>query len=193
MFQSISRPNFYVPNQALQMQGLDIQLYRKADDLFNSLRSRASLKQLWYGLKRQASKLMDLSVINDSCRIKAQFDLGSQSVALDQIVGSASRSQDYDADFRPLSAHLRQRWVKIAALRLMNVSLPNVELIQIGDAYYVLDGHHRISVARALGQKFIDAQVVVWHLEVRPSPEMIAERPIERQYCPSGLSLAKGG
>lgn len=193
MFQAIPRPTLHVPNQALQIQGLDLQLYHKADDLFNSLRHRASLKQLWYGLRRQESKLLDLASINDSCRIKAQFELGSQSVALDQIVGSASRSQDYDAEFRPLRAHLHQRWVKIAALRLMNVNLPAVELIQIGDAYFVVDGHHRISVARSLGQKFIDAQVVVWHLEVRPSPEMIAVRPIERQYCPSGLSLAKGG
>jgi hypothetical protein len=193
MFQAIPSPHIYVPNQALQFQGLDSQLYHQADDLFTSLHRRASVKQLWYGLRRQEGKLLDLSSINGSCRIKAQFDLGSQSVALDQIVGSASRSQDYDADFRPLRAHLRQRWVKIAALRLMNVTLPNVELIKIGDVYFVIDGHHRISVARSLGQKFIDAQVVVWHLEIRPGSEMLEPRPVEQQYCPSGLSLAKGG
>lgn len=193
MFQVIPGPNFPASNQVLEMQGLEIKLYHKAYDMFNSIRRRANLKQYWYGMRRQTGKLLDLESINDTCRITAQYDLGSETVPLGRILGSASRSQDYDAEFRPLSAHLRQRWVKIAALRLMNVSLPDVELIQIGDAYFVIDGHHRVSVARALGQKYIDAQVIVWHLEVKPCPELVVEREMARQFYPSGLRLAKGG
>ncbi len=193
MFQFIAGSNIRTSNQALELQGLDARIYHKAAGIFNSLRRKASLKQYWYGLRRQAGKLLDLESVNDSCRIAAQYDLGSESVALDRIVGSASRSQDYDADFRPLRAHLRQRWVKIAALRLMNVSLPDVELIKIGEAYFVIDGHHRVSVARALGQKYIDAQVIVWHLEIKPSPELVESGAVARQFYPSGLRLAKGG
>jgi len=180
-------------NQTLAMQRLDLQNYLKATSLFSSLRRKAEFLQIWYRFRKQRSKLLDLSTINDACRVKAQYDLGSQSVVLDQIVGSESRSQDYDAKFRPLRNHLKQRWVGIAALRMMNVDLPNVELIQIGDAYFVIDGHHRISVARSLGQTYIDANVIVWHLEVKPLPMMVESAPVASQYCPSGLSLAKGG
>lgn len=193
MFQYIPGPSAQIPNQVLQMQGLDARLYHKAVDQFNALHRRAGLKQLWYGIRKQAGKLLDLSSINEHCRVTAQFDMGSQSVALEKIVGSASRSQDYDAEFRPLRTHLRQRWVKIAALRMMNVNLPAVELIKIGENYFVIDGHHRVSVAKSLGQRYIDAQVIVWHLEVRPSPELIESGSLSRQLCPSGLSLAKGG
>ena len=193
MFQYIPASSAQIPNQVIEMQGLDTRLYHKAVDQFNSLHRHAGLKQLWYRIRRQAGKLLDLSSVNDNCRMTAQYDLGSQSVALEKIVGSTSRSQDFDAEFYPLRSHLRQRWVKIATLRYMNVNLPAVELIQIGEGYFVIDGHHRISVARALGQRYIDAQVIVWHLEVKPRPEMIEASLPARQLYPSGLSLAKGG
>jgi hypothetical protein len=45
-------------------------------------------------------------------------------------------------------------------------------LIQVGDDYFVRDGHHRISVARAFGREQIDAEVIVWDLGPRP-PEML--------------------
>jgi hypothetical protein len=57
----------------------------------------------------------------------------------------------------------------------------------------VIDGHHRISVARALEQTYIDAQVIVWHLEVRPYPEMAAADLLGQNFYPSSLRLAKGG
>ena len=137
-------------------------------------------------------RTITISPVNEACRVAAQYELGSESVQLDKIVGSASRSQDYDANFRPLRQHLSQRWITIAILRLMNVDLPAVELIQIGDVYFVIDGHHRVSVARSLGQRYIDANVVVWHLEVKPSPGMVEAGMTAPQYFPSGLSLAKG-
>jgi hypothetical protein len=54
--------------------------------------------------------------------------------------------------------------------------LPPVVLVQVGDVYFVRDGHHRISVARALGQLDIEAEVTVWHLS-GPLPWDAAERP----------------
>ena len=69
---------------------------------------------------------------------------------------------DFDAQFRPTQTHSQGRWLSVATARLQGVPLPPVELIQVGDTYFVRDGHHRVSVARALGELDIDAEVRVW-------------------------------
>ena len=81
-------------------------------------------------------------------------------IPLAWIMGSESRSDDFDNHFNPLKAHLVQRWVGIAMARQNGVALPPVELIRDGDGYYVRDGHHRISVAKMLGQLDIEALIV---------------------------------
>jgi hypothetical protein len=80
-------------------------------------------------------------------------------VPICQIRGSEGRCSDFDRNFNPLQDHNRVRWLRIAAARQRGRSLPPVELVQVGDFYFVRDGHHRVSVARALGQPFIAARV----------------------------------
>ncbi len=193
MFQYIPGPSIQLPNIGFEIQVQDAQLYRKASYLFHSLVRWSRLKHFWHRLLRQNGTLLDLSSVQKNCKVASQYQTGSESIPLEKIVGSASRSQDYDPEFRPLHAHLHQRWVKIAALRLANVNLPVVEVIRIGEAYFVVDGHHRISVARALGQTDIDAQVMVWHLEIKPYPEMAVVDLSGQNFYPAGLRLAKGG
>jgi len=79
-----------------------------------------------------------------------------------QIRGSEGRSREFDAYFRPLQTHTKHRWVNIAVAQQEGQPLPPVELIQIGDVYFVRDGHHRISVAHVLGQEEIEAEVTLW-------------------------------
>jgi hypothetical protein len=81
-------------------------------------------------------------------------------VPLAKIVGTEDRSEDFDTNFRPLKNHIRERWIGIAAARQLGIVLPAVELVKVGDEYYVRDGHHRISVARMMGQLEIDARIV---------------------------------
>jgi hypothetical protein len=75
-------------------------------------------------------------------------------------VGSEGRVDDFDSAFNPLTAHTRDRWIGIAVARRQGTVLPPVELIQVGDVYYVRDGHHRISVAKAEGQAEIEARIL---------------------------------
>jgi hypothetical protein len=81
-------------------------------------------------------------------------------IPLSRISGSEGRSEDFDAGFLPLKSHLQERWVGIAAARRQGIALPPVELVQAGDDYYVRDGHHRISVAKVMGQIEIEAMIV---------------------------------
>ena len=85
-------------------------------------------------------------------------------MALGQIRGSEGRCQDFDVAFHPLKQHAEERWVSVARAQLRGLGLPPIELIQVGEVYFVRDGHHRISVAAALGQQEIDAVVTVWQL-----------------------------
>ncbi len=89
---------------------------------------------------------------------------GVTSIPLARIIGSEGRVGDFDRSFHPLNDHTRDRWINIAVARRNGDSLPPVELIQVGDSYYVRDGHHRISVARALGEAFIEAEIVRWQM-----------------------------
>jgi hypothetical protein len=96
--------------------------------------------------------------------VRAQHSLGLRSVEVEAIIGTESRADDFDPQFNPRADRIRDRWVRIAELRLRQAYLPAVELIQVGSEYFVRDGHHRISVARALGVAFIDAQVTLVEL-----------------------------
>jgi hypothetical protein len=88
-----------------------------------------------------------------------QVDHGLQVVPLDGIVGTVDRAVDFDRGFRPTSARLRSRWERIAAAQRRGEALPPISLFQIGDLYFVRDGHHRVSVAKSLGRDDIDAYV----------------------------------
>jgi hypothetical protein len=84
---------------------------------------------------------------------------GREVVALDAIVGTVDRERDFDRSFRPTSGRVRSRWEQIAAAMRRGESMPPVDLLRIGEIYFVRDGHHRVSVARALGRTDIDALV----------------------------------
>jgi hypothetical protein len=86
-------------------------------------------------------------------------DLGPQVVMLDTIVGSVDRTRDFDRNFRPTSPRTRGRWEGIATAMRRGQALPPISLYRIGEMHFVRDGHHRVSVARALGHKDIDAHV----------------------------------
>lgn len=80
-------------------------------------------------------------------------------VPFKQIRGSVNQSDDYDCDFYPLHDRLADRWVRIASMMLQGTPLPPVELVQVGKDYFVVDGHHRVSVSRMLKYDGVDAVV----------------------------------
>jgi hypothetical protein len=87
-------------------------------------------------------------------------ELGRQSVPLAQIVGSTGRYRDFDLAFYPRHRTGDRRWVNVAQARYQGVELPPVLLYKVGQAYFVEDGNHRVSVARANGDKVIRANVI---------------------------------
>lgn len=80
-------------------------------------------------------------------------------VALANVVGTVTRPFDFDQDFRLVNRTLRDRWERLARAMESGTEPPPVELMQLGELYFVSDGHHRVSVARALGRRVITARV----------------------------------
>jgi hypothetical protein len=85
--------------------------------------------------------------------------VGTEIVLLDAIVGTVDRERDFDRSFRPTSGRVRSRWEHIAAAMRRGEPMPPVDLVRIGEIYFVRDGHHRVSVGRALGRRDIEARV----------------------------------
>ena len=135
-----------------------------AESLYASARRAGRARQIWAKLRGQQNQLLDLTTVTASCTIGDRRAAGTRIVPIQQIRGSEGRCEDFDAAFRPLKAHTEDRWLSVAKANLRGRGLPPIELIQLGDAYFVRDGHHRISVAAALGQQEIDAVVTVWHV-----------------------------
>jgi hypothetical protein len=75
----------------------------------------------------------------------------------DAIVGSVEPTIMFDSRFRPVSDHVRPRWERITLAHRTGVSLPPITVIERPDGYYVVDGRHRVSVARAMGLRDIEA------------------------------------
>jgi hypothetical protein len=86
-------------------------------------------------------------------------DLGLQVVGLDSIVGTVDRPKGFDREFRPTSPQVRARWERIAAAMRRGEPMPPVDLYRVGEVHFVRDGHHRVSVARALGLETLEARV----------------------------------
>lgn len=80
-------------------------------------------------------------------------------VPLAQVVGTVHRPDDFDAEFRLVSAHLQDRWRRLVEAMSNGVEPEPVDLVQLGDLYFVVDGHHRVSVARHLGRLVVTARV----------------------------------
>jgi hypothetical protein len=82
-----------------------------------------------------------------------------RTVPVAQIGGSVGRCSEFDGDFMPTRASVEERWKRIDWAFRRGEQLPPVSLYKVGGFYFVLDGHHCVSVACYHGVKWIDAEV----------------------------------
>ncbi len=95
----------------------------------------------------------------DALGRRGERSLGLQEIPLDQIVGSVDKVRDFDRRFRPTSDRSRQRWEALAEKSRLGEYLPPIDVYKLGNLYFVRDGHHRVSVARAQGAPVMEAYV----------------------------------
>jgi hypothetical protein len=129
---------------------------------FLRARRRAAMSRLaarLRGVPDDVRLILPYEEVVDALGFVSEHSAGAVVVPLDAIVGTIDRSQDFDRRFRPTSARVRSRWEHIAAAMRRGEAMEPVDLVRIGEIYFVRDGHHRVSVARALGHADIDARV----------------------------------
>jgi hypothetical protein len=137
---------------------------------FRRARLLAFFNAILSALSGRPQKLLAFGEVREALRLGGPVYRGVHTVPLSQIVGSLNRYHDFDRRFLPTQSHTEDRWRKIDRAWYDEVSLPPVLLYKVGEVYFVVDGNHRVSVARQRGQEFIDAEVreVVSRVPVTP-------------------------
>ncbi len=155
----------------------DVTTYQKALDDFKKARSKAALQRFWAGIRGKSLDLLPYDEISAKLKAFNKVDRGLQSVRLKDIVGSVGRNEDFDRNFSPLNDADIIRWasVKTAMTSLNSTGLPPVSLYKIGEAYFVLDGNHRVSIAREMGLDMIEAYVTELYTRVPVSASITPE------------------
>jgi hypothetical protein len=112
---------------------------------------------------QRPSDLFDFEQVSEKLHLSTVCFRDLQTVALHQIVGSVGRYTEFTRAFLPRSDSLKERWQRVERLVTTRRDMPPVELYQVGEAYFVRDGNHRVSVAKQLGKTAIKAYV--WEYE----------------------------
>ncbi len=147
----------------------------QANAAFERALRKAFWRRVWTALRGQPNELLSYAEVREKLRLGGLIDRGVQAVPVERIIGSVDRYRDFDRVFLPSQTHTASRWRSIGRAFYSDVSLPPVQLYQVGDAYFVFDGNHRVSVAREMGVAFIDAQVTECQARVPVSADLRAQ------------------
>jgi hypothetical protein len=149
--------------------------WREGRRIWERSRTFGRLRHAWGWLTGRSQRLYDLNGLSDS--VGDQHYLGLRTVPLARIVGSEGRCGDFDASFNPRQSATLERWLSVYSAICQGIGLPPVSLIEIRGAYFVRDGHHRISVAHKLGKIDVDAEVTAWDVSGPVPWEKKAQTP----------------
>jgi len=137
-------------------------LWVDVEDDFNRARRRQMIARLagWLrGQPRDVGRILLLDEVVAAQGRRGERYLGLQTIPLDTVAGTVDSRRDFDRKFRPTSNRVRQRWERLDLAQRRGVFLPPIDVYRVGDLHFVMDGHHRVSVAAATGQKTIEAHV----------------------------------
>lgn len=142
---------------------------------FSRARFRAFLNRAFAAISGQPTTLLPYDDVKQSLHIGGPIYRGVHTVRVDQIVGSLNRYHEFDRAFLPAEDQLAARWQNIDSAFYKDISLPPVVLYKVGQVYFVVDGHHRVSVARQQGQEFIEAEIRECSTKVNITPDLKPE------------------
>ena len=151
----------------------DISSRARAD--FGRARFKSFINQVLAVLSGQPTKLLSYDDVKEKLRIGGPIYRGVKTIRVDQIAGSLNRYHEFDRAFLPKDDQLASRWQKVDRAFYQDINLPPVVLYKVGGVYFVVDGHHRVSVAREQGQEFIEAEIRECATRVNISPDIRTE------------------
>ncbi|HHU37470.1 MAG TPA: transcriptional regulator [Treponema sp.] len=150
-------------------------IQHQAKEDFSRARNRAFIKEIQNFLTPDRRKLLSFHDVKKILKPNNEVYIGMKAVSIDKIAGSEGRYRDFDSHFLPKSSFLRHRWERVDEAHLTDVSLPPIQLYEIGGLYFVRDGNHRVSVAKAQGVEFIDAEIISLKSEIKLTSKVTPE------------------
>ena len=142
---------------------------------FSRARFKSFINQVFSVLRGQRNTLLSYDDVKEKLRIGGPIYRGMKTVRLEQIAGSLNRYHEFDRAFLPKEDQLAGRWTKVDRAFYEDIHLPPVVLYKVGQVYFVVDGHHRVSVAREQGQEYIEAEVRECATRVNITPDIRPE------------------
>jgi hypothetical protein len=135
-------------------------LQEKASRLFNKAVSRSAINRFWAKITGKPYTMVALGEFTRQGELLQGAYAGTRTVNIDDICGSEDRAADFDREFNPVSSRSRNRWINVARAWLSSQDMPPIELIEVDGRFFIRDGHHRISVAHSIGQRYVEAEVI---------------------------------
>lgn len=139
----------------------------QSEEDFNRAHTKAFINEIQHLLSPEEASLISLNDVKQMIKSNAETYMGMQVIPIDKIVGSEGRYKDFDNRFFPKSTHLRNRWQHVDQAAIDSINLPPIKVYELSGLYFVRDGNHRVSVAKARGTEFIDAEVVTLQSEIK--------------------------
>jgi hypothetical protein len=134
---------------------------------------------------RDCGELLDFTEVERLLQLGTRTDIGTHEIPVRDVVGSVSRVHEFDGCFRPKTARLKKL---IARIQEAKPDAPDDPILvyQVDHAYFVVDGHKRLSIAIAAGREFIDAEVGWYpsrfHLAGGTTMDQIRATDLERRF-----------
>jgi len=138
----------------------------QTEEDFSKAHNKAFINELQHFLSPEEAKLLSLNDVKQLIKPKNETYVGMKTIAVEKVVGSEGRYNDFDNRFFPKSTHLKKRWEHVDEAAIKSIVLPPIKVYEIAGLYFVRDGNHRVSVAKARGIEFIDAEVVSLQSEI---------------------------
>src|SRR5512141_508662 len=142
---------------------------------FSRARFKAFLNRVRSVVSGRPTTLLSYDDVKASLHIGGPIYRGVRTVRVEEIVGSLNRYHQFDRAFLPVEDRIASRWQSVDRAFYQEISLPPVVLYKVGQVYFVVDGHHRVSVAREQGQEFIEAEVRECATKVNITPDLLPE------------------
>jgi nucleotide-binding universal stress UspA family protein len=139
---------------------------------FHRARAQAKLEGIVARLTGQSTELLSYEEVRRKLRARERPSEHLEDVPLDAIVGSVGRYRDFTRSFLPRQESSKDRWARVEVAVTSMEGVPPIEVYKVGDAYFVRDGNHRVSVARQLGAERIQAYVTEVETRVPFSPDV---------------------
>lgn len=142
---------------------------------FSKARLKSFINQIISSFSGKPTNLLSYDDVKEKLHIGGPIYRGVKTIRVEQIAGSLNRYHEFDRAFLPKEDQLASRWQKVDRAFYQDIHLPPVVLYKVGDVYFVVDGHHRVSVAREQGQEYLEAEVRECATRVNITPNIKTE------------------